>query len=125
MHYYCTRRIIYTSLTVVGHTTILMKISSLTYYRAIKKKNLLSNRPPWMLIGYFDLISKIEIDRKNILNPKMCANPFILEIYSYIVERSFYWAPVLYACKYIPIQVLSIGLSICRCCCTISQCNYL
>lgn len=43
-----------------------------------------------MLIGYFDLISKIEIDRKNILNPKMCANPFILEIYSYIVERSFF-----------------------------------
>lgn len=78
-----------------------------------------------MLIGYFDLISKIEIDRKNILNPKMCANPFILDIYSYFVERSFYLAPVLYACKYIPIQVLSIGLSICRCCCTISQCNFI
>lgn len=26
----------------------------------------------------------------------MCANPFILDIYSYFVERSFYWAPVLY-----------------------------
>lgn len=25
----------------------------------------------------------------------MCANPFILDIYSYFVERSFYWAPVL------------------------------
>lgn len=30
----------------------------------------------------------------------MCANPFILDIYSYFVERPFYWAPVLYACKY-------------------------
>lgn len=39
-----------------------------------------------MLIGYFDLILKIEIDRKNILNLKMCVNFFILEIYSYIVE---------------------------------------
>lgn len=55
----------------------------------------------------------------------MCANPFILDIYSYFVERPFYWAPVLYACKYIPIQVLSIGLSICPCCCTISQCNFI
>lgn len=41
----------------------------------------------------------------------MCANPFILDIYSYFVERSFYWAPVLYACKYIPIQVLWHGES--------------
>lgn len=38
-----------------------------------------------MLIGYFDLILKIEIDRKNILNLKMCVNFFILDIYSYFV----------------------------------------
>lgn len=56
------------------------------YILQSNKKNFLLNWLFQMLIGYFDLILKIEIDRKNILNLKMCVNFFILDIYSYFVE---------------------------------------
>lgn len=85
MYYYCICYIIYILLIVVGYMIILMKIFLFIYYRVIKK-NFLLNWLFWMLIGYFDLILKIEIDRKNILNLKMCVNFFILDIYSYFVE---------------------------------------